>query len=561
VAPDVDVRFVVSGPPGTWIEMHRERVPLSTSTSQFNQVDVTSPPLELGTAAFGLAVEPADSITSALQFEIDPDHATSDFATGNNYVSMTLNLYRERSLCPDRPRRVTADTRSSTDAFGGAIAAAGTRVVSGAKYYDVDAGGGAVLGNAGAAWVHTVNDENGRSHVEGELVPTGINARAADDQFGSAVAMTGNLVAVGAPAHDFDSIGANTIGDAGAVYLFRRREFTWTMEAKVTAPPGHRHVSDRFGSSVALSPDGLILAVGAPFDDYDANGLSFAASAGAVYVFRYIDDSWRFTQKLVGAKASGVSDRVAGDTFGSSLAMATGKLAVGSPGQDYDEWGFNRLEDAGAVYVFSESFFELNPTFRAQDKLLASGGAGRYANDRFGASIAMYRHSSERYTLVAGAYGHDYDAAGFNYAEMAGAADIFTAEADGMQWTFRQKLTGEPGTPHRNSADYFGKSVALFGTRLIVGANGQDYNVDGTDHLEAAGAVYLYEMVSGIEWRLIKKVGAAGAGTNARQGKEGFGGLVAMTDEIFVVGVPSHGYDDSGASFVAAAGATFVYFR
>jgi hypothetical protein len=34
-APDVDVRFTVSTPPGTFIELHRENVPLSTSTSAF----------------------------------------------------------------------------------------------------------------------------------------------------------------------------------------------------------------------------------------------------------------------------------------------------------------------------------------------------------------------------------------------------------------------------------------------------------------------------------------------------------------------------------------------
>jgi YD repeat-containing protein len=67
--------------------------------------------------------------------------------------------------------------------------------------------------------------------------------------------------------------------------------------------------------------------------------------------------------------------------------------------------------------------------------------------------------------------------------------------------------------------------------------------------------------VSSIQWSLIKKTGAAGAGTNARQAYDAYGRSVAITGEIFAVGAPSQSYDSSGSSYVASAGASVVYFR
>jgi hypothetical protein len=239
-----------------------------------------------------------------------------------------------------------------------------------------------------------------------------------------------------------------------------------------------------FGSAVALSPDGLVLAVGAPRHDYDENVAGFLESAGAVYTYRYFGDSWISTGKVVGVNTF-ATDRQAGDMFGSSVALAPGKLAVGALYQDYGTAGLNFRPDTGAVYVFAESMW----MFTIEKKLVSSG------------------------------------------------------------------------TPGRIAGDYFGKSAAIFGTRLIVGADGRDYDTDGGGRLERAGAVYLYEMISATEWGLSKKIGAGGAGVNARQANDAFGSAVAITDQIFAVGVPAHDYDSSGLLSVNGAGATFFYFR
>jgi hypothetical protein len=129
---------------------------------------------------------------------------------------------------------------------------------------------------------------------------------AAHDEFGTSLALSGDgsTLAVGAPFEDSTAIGIggdltdNTATDAGAVYLYTRSGETWSHRDYVKAS-NHEVGSviswfageDHFGSAVALSSDGAILAVGAPAEDSQATGVggdetdNFDFQSGAAYVF------------------------------------------------------------------------------------------------------------------------------------------------------------------------------------------------------------------------------------------------------------------------------------
>jgi trimeric autotransporter adhesin len=77
---------------------------------------------------------------------------------------------------------------------------------------------------------------------------------SAGDDFGDAIAVSGDVMAVGAP-------GKNA---TGAAYLFRRTGASWTQDGTALRPSGLGG-DDRFGNAVGLSTD--TLAVGAPGDD------------------------------------------------------------------------------------------------------------------------------------------------------------------------------------------------------------------------------------------------------------------------------------------------------
>jgi photosystem II stability/assembly factor-like uncharacterized protein len=102
---------------------------------------------------------------------------------------------------------------------------------------------------------------------------------------------------VGAQVEDGGSKGINgsqkdeSAEDSGAVYFFTRAGATWTQAAYVKASNADAY--DEFGSAMALSKDGKLMAVGARSEGSAAKGVNAnqndnsAPGAGAVYLFTY----------------------------------------------------------------------------------------------------------------------------------------------------------------------------------------------------------------------------------------------------------------------------------
>jgi len=144
---------------------------------------------------------------------------------------------------------------------------------------------------------------------------------------------------------------------AGAVYVFTRSVFgIWTQQAYIKA--SNTQIADLFGFSVALSGDVLAVgardedsaATGVNGDQSNNS----ASESGAVYVFtRNVAGVWR-QQAYIKA-----SNTESGDEFGNSpVALSGDTLVVGawledsaSPGIDGDQSN-NDASNSGAVYVF-----------------------------------------------------------------------------------------------------------------------------------------------------------------------------------------------------------------
>jgi hypothetical protein len=118
-----------------------------------------------------------------------------------------------------------------------------------------------------------------------------------EDWFGSRLTLSGdgNTLAVGAQVENGGSKGINgdqknqSAEDSGALYLFTRAGTTWKQDAYVKASNADAY--DEFGSAMALSRDGKLLAVGARSEASGAKGINgnmndnSAPEAGAVYIF------------------------------------------------------------------------------------------------------------------------------------------------------------------------------------------------------------------------------------------------------------------------------------
>lgn len=129
------------------------------------------------------------------------------------------------------------------------------------------------------------------------------------------VALQGGKLVVGAP-----HATANGVGEAGAVYVFKRQAYgEWLQIAKLVAddPMPYAH----FGSKVALDVDRIV--AGAP-------GYTSWLGKGAAYLFEYDhhDAFWRPVKRLL------PHDKVEDSVFARSVAIAGNFVAVGRFGDD-----------------------------------------------------------------------------------------------------------------------------------------------------------------------------------------------------------------------------------
>src|SRR5262245_13597692 len=141
-------------------------------------------------------------------------------------------------------QKLIADDGAADDYFGESVALDGDMLVVGARNDDIDAntdqGSAYVFTRSGGIWTQ-----------QQKLVA---NDGAADDWFGWAFALDGDMLVVGARN---DDIGANT--DQGSAYVFTRSDLTCTQHQRPVANDGA--ADDNFGAAVAL--DGDMLVVGA----------------------------------------------------------------------------------------------------------------------------------------------------------------------------------------------------------------------------------------------------------------------------------------------------------
>ena len=214
------------------------------------------------------------------------------------------------------------------------------------------------------------------------------------------------------------------------------------------------------GSSVAIDVSYAI--VGA----YGEDGPSDSAStSGAAYIF----DITNASGDIKPIARLRPSDAAGNDRFGWSVAISGTNATVGAY---YEDGPSNSASNSGAAYIFdiTSASGEMKPIAR----LRASDAE---ANDYFGYSVSISGNSA-----VVGAY---YEWGPSNSLAYAGAAYIFdiTNVSGDMKPIARLRASDA------RSSDYFGSSVAISGTKAIVGA----YNEDGPyDTLSDAGAAYIF---------------------------------------------------------------------
>ena len=293
------------------------------------------------------------------------------------------------------------EASSSFDYFGQAVDAEGDNLVVGAPLDDTSGP------DAGIVYIFD---------QDGQVKSTILNPDPdAFDQFGFSVAISGNILAVGAYNDD-----ANGVLNSGSVYLFD--VVTGQLLQSIISPTPS--VNGHFGRT--LSIEELDLVVGAPLEDVGAT------DGGTVYMF----------DAASGSLLSQIQNPTPNnfDQFGYSVSISGNFVAIGALA-DVDG-----VQNAGAAYVVDT---------RTGDLVTTLNNPVPSANDYFGESIALLGNR-----VIVGAPRKDI---GQLDAGAAYLMDPVTGE-----------VISEIENPVPTQGSFFGRSVDLASDVAVVGAFGSN---------------------------------------------------------------------------------------
>lgn len=409
-----------------------------------------------------------------------PRHAQSMLAM----VGALTCAFTPAVIAQTQLAKLMATDAAAGNNFGNDVAIEGDRVVIGSPNSAPRTG---TLG-AGAAYIYS---RSGGAWSVSSQVRLVASDRASGDQFGAAVALSGNWAAVGAP----DEESAIGVLSSGSVYLYRWDGSQWgggsllgsrTQSQKIAGPALS---NERFGCAVAMDGDTLVVG---------ADQLFTASRFGRAFVYRLIGGTWILEDTLT------APDAAPNDVFGHDVAISGDTIVIGAP----RIVGTPTPSDTGAAYVFTRA----GSSWLFQAKLTPSdGGAG----DLFGGSVALLGN-----VAVIGAEHHDLTSP--LLLPNAGAAYVFTRT--GSVWPQTQKLTASDAI---FDEAYFGNAVGISPDMIAVGSYGDASNT---------GSVYLYAG-GGPSWTEVAKVFGLDSRDTDQFSRDA---LALAADNTLIVGAALH---------------------
>lgn len=299
-------------------------------------------------------------------------------------------------------------------------------------------------------------------------------------------------------------------------YVFTKSGSTWTQSTMLAASDGV--TNDTFGAYVALSANGTVAAVSAP--NKTMNGVN---GAGAVYIFTQSGGTWTQTGELTPASPT------AYESYGQSLALSddgsvlvVGAATYGSPA-------------TGAAFFYKNTAGTWTQRMQV---------AGNSTNALYGFSVAV---SGNATVAAVGQPYYQYVSGGYTYYYPN--TITYTSSNGGTSWS-AQKVISSPLGAKRFGGDDFGMAVSLSnaGTTLVIGARSTSTLNGGS----VAGAAYAYAYASGA-WSTNPAALTLTASANHRLGQAV---SLAPDGNSVVVGMP-YG-TEAGA---AGGGAALQYTR
>lgn len=220
----------------------------------------------------------------------------------------------------------------------------------------------------GTVWVFlregTTWSQQGASLTPDDIIPTGtLGTGFFESKIGTSVSINadGNIIAAGGPQDNFG---------IGATWIFTRDKKIWSQQTKLVGSD-ILGTGPLQGTSVSLSSNGDVLAVGGPNDNF---------GEGAVWIFRRNNDIWTEEVKLKGTNVIGLGEQ------GTSVSLSGDGKTLTFGGKTDDS-------NIGGTWIFT---YTGTSWIEQGIKLVGTGGIG---NSEQGSSVDL---AGDGRTLVVG---------------------------------------------------------------------------------------------------------------------------------------------------------------
>lgn len=364
----------------------------------------------------------------------------------------------------------------SSENFGRSVDIDGNYAVVGSVGYKTYKGCASILYYNGTDWEFVA-----------KLTPSDSEA---NDYFGIAVSISGDVVLVGA----YKQGGT----DYGAAYIFEKPISGWRDShetAKLTSSTQQSY--DYLGRSVNLSGD--VAIVGAyGVDDY-------GSESGAAYIFTKPDSGWYDTTETAKFTYSGGNT---GDRFGLSVAISGETAVVGAYKADNDyglaciftkpDSGWCDTTETAVLEPSSSGYFGYSVDICGDDIIVGAYRSSYSSSSNVGLAYLFSKPKNgwndieniESHRLLPNSFqstmylGYSVSISGdaVVLSSYGGQSRLYLKPADG--WT---EMTE---TKILNEADYYGSSISNYGGNILIGAF-----IDSDAGAES-GATYAYNLIN-----------------------------------------------------------------
>jgi hypothetical protein len=301
----------------------------------------------------------------------------------------------------------------------------------------------------------------------------------ANSHFGWTVSVDDEFAAISAPNENCDSVIS-----AGAVYIYRNIDNEWILYQRLV--PSDPSIYKLFGSSLKLK--GSTLMIGAPNDNI---------KKGSVYVFRFENELWVQRQKIV------PENPFPFEMFGNTVDLFENFAVIGSISREINS------VSSGTVYLFSF----LDNEWKETDKLMSPE---TNTNDLFGVSLTIAGNDQ----ILVGA------PMGLSTKQNTGV--VYSFKKINAHWQINQQIeSAEPA-----ERGLFGGSLSFSGNRILIGA--MQEMVDSV----RSGAAYVFSAFNSENWILEQRLVPENPVIH-----DYFGMMLALNDSLAIIGSPK--WEDS----------------